>query len=649
MLCCRLSKSLNNIERLKIDHSMCCQKVKAAKRKRDEDTPYTPHTEWKEAKSRKISFVKSIVAKPVVPDSAKIAEWDKKEQAEVVCTPDLLALMEDDPPPLTPAPKDINKPTGSTAIPETNAKTQITPSVKPTHPEGKKIYTIAPKTMMVCNSNNFQKNSGNFVRFQSPSIKFLPSVNKLVPIVNSIPAQILPGTKHEWYDKAAAVISTITTNLSVTLTNLTKEQRNAKSVEQLANVHNKLQELLSSSVNSLIQVRKNLRTEFLDDLNKLKFSNSYYKNNNRIAPKPTNIPHAKNENGDDDDDDVIVITSESSSVTPLTEPPPLVKISSTPVASKSRPYLKVRSVSQLLTVSSECITIPDDPPGSSTIEQDVIPVEDDLLEISSDIPDQCTLNGNKNKDEVPVMKDSAEFNGIDIVNKNNALVEERIQQLVLENMKLQVSDIPQEELKRVLSVRVLISTNFEETLPSNRLKNSAYSPNITETDLNINETLNENQENQCELTSTSQEPNVTVINIQEYDDNQQTHAIESESLSEENTEKNDGRNTPVRKNQDCIYALTESLPSDERSTVSPEEANLTEETSPIVVNQEEANLEEKKELLDDLVESQDCEKNVNPLVSCISNGSESNSNEPECNVLSTKDSTINFENGNENN
>lgn len=72
--------------------------------------------------------------------------------------------------------------------------------------------------------------------------------------MNSIPAQITPGTKHEWYDKAATDVSTITGILSTWLTNLSKEQRNAKTGKQLVNILNKLEELLSSAVNSLLHV-----------------------------------------------------------------------------------------------------------------------------------------------------------------------------------------------------------------------------------------------------------------------------------------------------------------------------------------------------------------------------------------------------------
>ncbi|KRT86245.1 hypothetical protein AMK59_1100 [Oryctes borbonicus] len=464
----RLSRSLNNIERLKVDHSVCCQKVKAAKRKRDDDTLYVPHSDWEEHKSKRVSLIKT---KPATEDNIKTRNWNRKEEAEVVCTPDVSTLMEGGLPALAPAPKpsELNKP--AFLISEGNKEVKSTPlnntALPKLRPEGKKVYTIAPKAMMICNTNNIQKTPTNIIRFQTPAIKFVPSISKLSPILSSIPAQITPGTKHEWYDKAASVVSNITGNLSATLINLTREQKSAKSVEQLANIHNKLQELLSSSVNSLIQVRKNLRAEFLDDLNKLKFSNTYSYRSNTI-PVKTDVKNIENSHiSNDDDDDVIIVNSETSSRKPFTEPPPLVKISTE--KTNTRPYLKVRSVSQLLAVSSECITIPDDAPGSSTAESDVIAVEEkDPLELHSDICDQYVPNEDSKQSDNSITIEGL-LNDTEIKAKN-MLTEERIGKLVSEYMKLRIPDIPQNELKRIFSVRVLISTNFRKDLPENRLK-----------------------------------------------------------------------------------------------------------------------------------------------------------------------------------
>lgn len=69
--------------------------------------------------------------------------------------------------------------------------------------------------------------------------------------------------KHEWFEKTVRSAARVNSNLSYTLTQLNRAQASAQSVEALAVVHNKLQEILSTSINSLIQIRKNLRTEFI--------------------------------------------------------------------------------------------------------------------------------------------------------------------------------------------------------------------------------------------------------------------------------------------------------------------------------------------------------------------------------------------------
>ncbi|XP_045479462.1 uncharacterized protein LOC123684303 isoform X2 [Harmonia axyridis] len=76
---------------------------------------------------------------------------------------------------------------------------------------------------------------------------------------------------NSWFNKAATAISGINTNLSYAMTQLDKAQSSATNAEQLAVVHNKLQEILSSSINSLIQIRKNLRSDFILDIKTTKF------------------------------------------------------------------------------------------------------------------------------------------------------------------------------------------------------------------------------------------------------------------------------------------------------------------------------------------------------------------------------------------
>lgn len=101
----RLSKSLNNVERLKVDYTFCCQKKSNQKRKRtEEDTVYNPLSELDDHVKPKKGFKQPIsVATTATPTlnsagtSINNASWNRAEEDEVVCTPDLPSLMDEIP------------------------------------------------------------------------------------------------------------------------------------------------------------------------------------------------------------------------------------------------------------------------------------------------------------------------------------------------------------------------------------------------------------------------------------------------------------------------------------------------------------------------------------------------------------------------
>ncbi|XP_017783247.1 PREDICTED: arrestin domain-containing protein F [Nicrophorus vespilloides] len=130
--------------------------------------------------------------------------------------------------------------------------------------------------------------SGNSLRIALPKQLSLPVTRTI--------RQVGPRTSHvynfhptskvdkqqPWFEKATKLVGNITEKLSCQISLLSSEQKSAGTVEKLAVVHNKLQELLSTSVNSLIQVRKNLRNEFMDDLKKTKPNTTLKANQNEI-------------------------------------------------------------------------------------------------------------------------------------------------------------------------------------------------------------------------------------------------------------------------------------------------------------------------------------------------------------------------------
>ncbi|XP_030761331.1 uncharacterized protein LOC115886369 [Sitophilus oryzae] len=120
--------------------------------------------------------------------------------------------------------------------------------------------------------------------------------------------------KHEWFEKTVRASARVNSNLSYTLTQLNRQQSVATSVEALAVVHNKLQEVLSTSINTLIQIRKNLRTEFIAGIKNIKLPPK--------QPVPTAPILVK------DDDDVIFVNPAVSKAQTFPPPPPLISTSS---------------------------------------------------------------------------------------------------------------------------------------------------------------------------------------------------------------------------------------------------------------------------------------------------------------------------------
>ncbi|XP_066146477.1 uncharacterized protein [Euwallacea fornicatus] len=219
----------------------------------------------------------------------------------------------------------------------------------------------------------------------------------ITPVRPANPPGVMPAMKHEWFEKTVRAAARVNSNLSYTLTQLNRQQSQAGSVEALAVVHNKLQEVLSTSINSLIQIRKNLRTEFIAGIKNIKFPLKP-----AAPPKPTGAVTVK------DDDDVIFVnptTVASNNVKKISLPqliiPPTVtltrkvvpstssssitinKINKTPAASiptssppvKGRGFLKVRSLTALQSVPTECIVIPDDPPAVKTSPKSLLKIQ----------------------------------------------------------------------------------------------------------------------------------------------------------------------------------------------------------------------------------------------------------------------------------
>lgn len=284
---------------------------------------------------------------------------------------------------------------------------------------------------------------------------------------HTVGSRLAPGSNYEWFDAAAKSSIDIQTKLSVTISQLSSSRERATTMEDLAEIHNRFQESLSNSINSMIQIRKSLRNEFLASLNNLKFIKTV-------------------QNPREDDDDVVFVKSlsptQQHSLPPPQPPPP-----SSSLNNKSHgPYLKVRSVSQLLNLPSECITIPDEVIEKITENKK----EEDAKkrqEQKESKEDSCDISNDSNKENV----DRLAANSIEIIDNDStnntetndniekseqtttkkrqpenddiarktrkAIFEKKIEKLVKDNLKYNVKGVRRRDLHRWLSARVYVS------------------------------------------------------------------------------------------------------------------------------------------------------------------------------------------------
>lgn len=281
--------------------------------------------------------------------------------------------------------------------------------------------------------------------------------------------KLVPGLKYEWFDVAAKSSADVQTKLTASILELSTDKSKATTMEDLAGIHNKFQEMLSKSINTMIQIRRALRNDFLASLNQLKFIK--------------NVQDPK-----EDDDDVVFVNSTSP---PKSAPPPQPPSECITIDDKpaSGPYLKVRSVSQLLNVPSECITIADDvieKIREHKKDEDTKKVQE-LEKSNETVSNSCDISNDSNKENVEsfnnstividddVKDGSAEEVNVDGKQKDDAqqkneletveltpeiqkaMFESKIEKLVNDNLKYNVSGIGEKELKRMLSARVYVS------------------------------------------------------------------------------------------------------------------------------------------------------------------------------------------------
>lgn len=480
----RLSKELLDPERLKIDHSQCCSNK--------------PEKSVVQKEKRKLTNELNCLSKNKKKcEDTPATTWTIQEEDEVVCTPDLPSLIEEDEP--QPKPQEISP------VPENPppVKSQIRVKgfakeyenryqrIQP-YPPMMNYHTVQPSPAILQQppeilpsllSNRpppllYPANRPIVTNLQTIPIRhYFPSNN---PARVFTPSPVLNNQnigKIDWFDKAAQQTANINGKLTAQLVELAHEQRTATSVEQMAFVHNKLQELLCNSVNSLIQVRKSLRTDFLNDLQKMKFLNTQNKLKN----------------------DIILVNNSS-----ISNPVPTnsINLNNASVQNKSnfsKPRLKVKTLSELANVPSECICIPDDPSKKNSLSfesNNVLYNQVEIPEINKEIKENSL---SENCVKTPVL------------NTNQRTTENH--EDAIENLNSNLQEISEDQLHRMKSVKVCLEKNFSPgTLKSNPRKH--YTSFNIKSELLKNSKINDSCKHLSEVSVNNQTVNNNaVINI----------------------------------------------------------------------------------------------------------------------------------------
>lgn len=425
-----------------------------------------------------INFLPKKKMKPDHPNSAAPVVWQSEVEDEVVCTPDLSLLMNDDDDEeildtTLDTPNDhMADPTIDPAFdPSTSASPEyVVSDVSPQSTDEVKFISqtrvtrtvpILPKTNILAYKLSTPATSKpntaimpNLIQLQKPSITYstiepsntIPNVNRINATIKTPPSsRLAPGLKYEWFDKAAQNTARINRNLSSRLCVLSKQQITVTTLEGLANVHNSLQEILSTSVNNLMQIRKNLKNDFIAGLKKLKFCKLNEVNqNNEISS--VNL---------DDDDDVILVDNNTSptktNTTPTVEP------------EKSKGYLKVKPISELFEKADTRSL----PPPLAALKPLNGPTQVNNSVITSS-PIKKIVGVNQIKKTVgigPLKKTVGPIKRTTIFPVKKAYVDMKKGNLKVQNLKFKTYGVSGDALNAMLRVRVIVLKDFGKGTP----------------------------------------------------------------------------------------------------------------------------------------------------------------------------------------
>lgn len=426
-----LAEQLKDPSILRKDSTLCCnervpQKRKSAKR--DED--YTPIKFGTKSDSSKKNIFSS-----------------ENEEDEVVCTPDLSFMdMNADASPLKSIQQDHSYLANLLAQPKHKLKANgavkkfvmvkkgVLKPLQPKIPQStlaNGIPQLPPLTPIPAIMTDQQK---NVIPYQT--ISYIPLVTK-----PNNSAALVPD---DWFAKIKKEVAATYNKLSNEINYLTNKKSLATTVTELTSIHNSLQELLSTSINSFYSIRKNLKTNFLNDMRTTHTSQSQQK-----YVFVNKLPN------------------------PVAKPKPSPNQVRNPLF---KPRIKVKSLAELSSVPAECIVIPDDEqdevqPLATVGITNITTIDDEGSKEITDLTDSKTENDktaeatSEKQPEPsaslnPPENDTISFDPSTMRLIKYALLESKIDHLIQSNLPLNHLGISRDAFKKMISVKVLIQNKF---------------------------------------------------------------------------------------------------------------------------------------------------------------------------------------------
>lgn len=327
---------LNRSDMLEVDKSLCCKSRGPSTPKRKSTNEEFVVDSEKKAKKKKLCInplSKKLILKKISLDSSiatpNVNCWETRPQDEVVCTPDLLMIMDYD---------DGSEPTVVEETEENvNESEVLSVSTPASVNEIEETPTITTKTKLVSKRNRTKSKLDSVSTKKDSGVKKLSNKSSRKTnqnVLNMLP-NLMPESTYECFDKITQATAQVNQNLNSKICALSNEQKSITTIEDFAKMHNDLQDILSGIIQSFVEIKKNLRTDFIKDLKNLKFVDND-KNNKELESSQ-------------DDNDVIVIDPVPTE--PVIEPVPISNALPQQTVTVKK-HISVKPPSELLTPSA---------------------------------------------------------------------------------------------------------------------------------------------------------------------------------------------------------------------------------------------------------------------------------------------------------